>query len=99
MGNAPEFDTEARAEFDEAVQWYAERSEGAAIGFISEVDLAIGTIMADPARFPRTYAGCQRCTLHRYPYSVVFHRRAGMIVIVAVAHAKRRPGYWRYRRS
>jgi plasmid stabilization system protein ParE len=99
MGNAPEFDTEARAEFDEEMQWYAERSEGAAIGFISEVALAIGTIMADPARFPRAYAGCQQCTLHRDPYSVVFHRRAGMIVIVAVAHAKRRPGYWRYRRS
>jgi plasmid stabilization system protein ParE len=94
MGNAPEFDAEARAEFDEAVKWYFERSEGAAIGFISAVDLAIDRIVADPDRFPRTYAGCQRCMLHRYPYSVVFYRREGKLVIVAIPHAKRHPAYW-----
>jgi plasmid stabilization system protein ParE len=99
MGTNLEFDSEARAEFDEALNWHAERSAGAALGFVSEVDLAIERITNNPALLPYTYAGCQRCTLHRYPYSVIFHRRAAKIVVIALAHAKRLPGYWRHRRS
>ena len=62
------FNTDARAEFDEAFNWYAERSVGAAIGFVTEIDVAIELIMSDPRRFVRTYAGCQLCRLKRYPY-------------------------------
>jgi len=93
-----EFGAAARAEFDEAFHWYAERSGDAALSFAAEVELAIGKLAADPGRFPPTYAGCQQCLLHRFPYSIVFHRSAGKISIVAIAHAKRRPGYWTHRR-
>jgi plasmid stabilization system protein ParE len=41
--------------------------------------------------------GTHRVMLHRYPYFVVFRELARKIQIVAVAHAKRRPGYWRGR--
>ncbi|MDA0657457.1 MAG: type II toxin-antitoxin system RelE/ParE family toxin [Planctomycetota bacterium] len=70
------FTTDARAEFDEAVNWYAERSKGAAIGFVTEIDVAIESIIADPTRFVRTYAGCQLCRLKRYPYCVVYQYSA-----------------------
>ena len=94
-----EFDAAAREEFDEAFDWYAERSPGAAIGFASEIDAAIEQIAADPKRFPRTVAGCRRCALRRYPYSLVFYQTASRLIVVAVAHAKRRPAYWRDGRS
>ena len=92
-----EFDDDARCEFDDAVNWYAARNEGAALGLVSEVDAAIDAIVADPGRFLRTYAGCQMRRLKRYPYCVVYYRHNDIIRIVAVAHAKRRPGYWRSR--
>jgi plasmid stabilization system protein ParE len=98
MANPIEFHAEARAEFDEAFNWYAEHSAGAAIGFVSEIDAAIEKIAADPGRFARTYAGCQQCLLQRYPYCVVFYQTPAKIVVVAVAHAKRRPAYWKHRR-
>jgi len=94
MEVALEFTTDARAEFDEAFDWYAARSVGAAIGFATEIDVAIEAIMADPKRFVRTYAGCQLFRLKRYPYCVVYHFSADTITNVAIAHAKRRPGYW-----
>lgn len=97
MARSIEFTTEARAEFDEAFDWYAARSVGAAIGFATEVDVAIESVMGDPKRFPRTYADCQVCHLKRYPYCVVYQFRGGTITVVAVAHAKRRPGYWHTR--
>jgi plasmid stabilization system protein ParE len=97
MALSIEFVPDARAEFDEAFNWYAARSVGAAIGFATEVDVAIESISAEPHRFVRTYAGCQLCRLRRYPYCVVYHHIGDTVSIVAIAHAKRRPGYWRSR--
>ena len=97
MARSVDFDVAAQAEFDNAFDWYAMRSLGAAIGFASEVDAAVELIAADPERFPGSYAGCQFCALHRYPYLVIFYRTEDRVVVVAIAHAKRRPGFWRDR--
>jgi toxin ParE1/3/4 len=40
------------------------------------------------------FIGSQRLILSRFPYSIVFRERLHDIQIIAVAHAKRRPGYW-----
>ena len=104
MAHAIEFDEGAGEDFDDAFDWYAKRSPGAAIGFASEIDATLAKIAADPERFPKTYAGCRYCALRRYPFSVVYYSRPGeaaeanKIVVIAIAHAKRRPGYWRHRR-
>jgi plasmid stabilization system protein ParE len=92
-----EFDDAARVEFDEAFDWYAKRSHGAAIGFAGAIDAALDSIVRDAARFPAVYAGCQYARIRRYPYSLIFRRSARGIMVVAVAHAKRKPGYWRRR--
>lgn len=97
MAEPVEFDAAARREFDEAFDWYAERSVGAAIGFASEVDAVVESIAAAPERFAHTYAGCQYARLHRYPYCVVYNHSHVGLVVIAIAHAKRRPGYWRNR--
>ena len=49
-----EFDDDARAEFDEAFRWYAERSVGAAIGFATEIEVAIEAIVEGLAFDPVT---------------------------------------------
>jgi len=97
MAASIDLSADARAEFDEAFNWYAERSVGAATGFATEVDVAVEAIAADPQRFMRTYGGCQLCRLKRYPYCVVYHHSGDTIRVIAIAHAKRRPEYWRYR--
>jgi plasmid stabilization system protein ParE len=53
MATAIRLDSAAREEFDEAFDWYAKRSTGAAIGFASEIDAAIEKVAADPGRFPK----------------------------------------------
>jgi plasmid stabilization system protein ParE len=98
MAKTIEFLQGARVDFDESFDWYARRSARAAIGFSLAVDNAINSITADPARFPTTHAGCRYCSLKKYPFTVVFHDNSDRLVIVAVAHAKRRPGYWRKRK-
>ncbi len=97
MARTIEFLRGARVDFDESFDWYAQRSVGAAIGFTSAVDDAIEKVVADPGRFPSTQGGCQYCSLSRYPFRVVFRVEPQQLTVVAIAHAKRRPGYWRDR--
>jgi plasmid stabilization system protein ParE len=92
-----EFDSAARDEFDEAFNWYAVRSPDAARGFAFEVEAALNKIERDPKRFASTYAGCQYCSVTKYPYSAVYYHNGDRITVVAIAHAKRKPGYWRLR--
>ena len=62
-----------------------------------EIDVAVEKIVATPERFPPTYAGCRRYTLNRYPYNVIYYQTDERIFIVAIAHMKRHPTYWRSR--
>ncbi|HSS65741.1 MAG TPA: hypothetical protein VLS27_15020 [Gammaproteobacteria bacterium] len=41
--------------------------------------------------------GAKRLILKRFPYDVVVRELADEVVVVAVAHHSRRPGYWRGR--
>lgn len=92
-----EFHQGARDDFDESFNWYAKRSHDAAIGFANAVDDAILEVLANSNRFPMTFCGCRHTTLKRFPFRIVFRDIQDRLVIVAVAHAKRRPGYWRDR--
>jgi plasmid stabilization system protein ParE len=62
-----EFDPAARAEFDEAFDWYAKRRRPAAIGFVAAVDATIEAILQAPDRFATTSAGCRFARTKRYP--------------------------------
>jgi toxin ParE1/3/4 len=84
----------AREDFDESFDYYRNRSAGAGLGFTAAVDEAIDQILANPGRFPFTHGGCRYSALHRYPFRIVFRDETDRVVIVAVAHAKRRPDYW-----
>lgn len=89
----------ARIDFDESFDWYAERSVGAAIGFASAVDDALDSILTDPGRFPSTFGGCGYKALKRYPFRIVFRDEPDRLVVVAIVHAKRKPGFWHSRLS
>ena len=92
-----DFHPAATAELEDSAGWYAERSEVAARGFAIAVDAALKKISHDPKRFPRIDSRHRSCGLERYPFQVVFRDDGARIFVVAVAHAARRPGYWRRR--
>jgi toxin ParE1/3/4 len=85
---------EAEREADEAFEWYAAQSDFAALGFDAELRGAFSTLLRSPRICAPYLRGTRRVILNRYPYFVVFRELPRKIEIVAVAHAKRRPGYW-----
>ena len=88
---------EAQQDFDESFDWYAQRSPIAARRFVLAVDAAIERVTQSPGIFPFVAPGHQDCPLKRFPFRIVYRQLPGQILIVAVAHAKRNPGYWKYR--
>lgn len=88
---------EALEEAEGAARWYAERSEDAALGFAEELSAALALIERAPRRWPTYERDTRRFLLRRFPYSVVYRIEATRVAVVAIAHAHRRPGYWRYR--
>ena len=92
-----EFHPAALEEAEAAANWYRERSPEAATAFLAEVRRAVQQIAEAPERCPPYIQDTRRYLFHRFPFFVVFRRAAGRIQVVAVAHARRRPGYWRIR--
>jgi plasmid stabilization system protein ParE len=89
------FHPAARAEILEARLWYDERSPLAAVAFAQELATAVSRISSAPMRFPAAEHGARRLVLRRFPYNVYYRIVADeTIVVVALAHQKRRPYYW-----
>jgi plasmid stabilization system protein ParE len=85
---------EAIAEGRAARVWYAARSPEAADAFMVELDLAIRQIDGGPRHWPLYLGGTRRYLLHRFPFFIVFRETSTRIEVVAIAHARRQPGYW-----
>ncbi len=87
----------AIAECRAARRWYARRSAEAADRFAAQLGRAALQITASPRLWPIHLHGTRAFKLDRFPYLVIFREDQEAVVIVAVAHTSRRPGYWRKR--
>ena len=85
---------EAQLEQDEAFEWYRERSVLAAERFIQAIERARTAIQNSPEGWAHYLHGTRRYLLKRYPYVVVYRVTDNRIEVIAIAHGRRRPGYW-----
>jgi len=89
-----EYHPESKAESREAIDFYWNRSPVSALDFRDELKSALTRLHKAPNSCPAYLHGTRRILFDRFPYFVVFRERLHDIQIIAVAHAKRRPGYW-----
>jgi len=89
-----EFLPEARAEFEQAVAHYDQCGLGLGDEFTDEVEAAIQRILNQPEAWSNYHHATRRCLARRFPYGVVYQIHPNLILIIAVAHLRREPGYW-----
>jgi plasmid stabilization system protein ParE len=89
----------ASDEFREAVRWYEARRSGLGGEFFDAVAATISLIETQPeiGTTISTDGQTRRALVSRFPYQVVYRLRPTELVIVALAHLKRRPDYWKGR--
>jgi len=92
-----EFHPEAEQEFVEAAAYYERNVRGLGERFGSEVRHAIERLLEYPELGSPIDADLRRLLLTRFPYFLIYSFTADLLRVVAVAHSRRRPGYWRTR--
>lgn len=92
-----EFHPEAEQEFVEAAAYYERNVTGLGERFGSEVRHAIERLLEYPELGAPMDADLRRLMLTRFPYFLIYSFTSDLLRVVAVAHARRRPGYWRSR--
>ena len=77
--------------------WYRERNAEVGERFVAEVERTFELIERFPAtgaRIPLVVGRARRLLVNDFPYHVVFEEFDDRIEVLAVAHDRRRPGYW-----
>jgi toxin ParE1/3/4 len=92
-----EFHPEALAEFEDAAVHYAEKQPGLELRFIASIEAVISRIVEEPEIFALLEQDVRRCLARVFPYAVLYTIEPEYILIVAVMHCHRKPGYWRRR--
>jgi hypothetical protein len=89
----------ASLELTEAVRWYESKRQGLGAEFLIEVTRAIDRLglNAEAGNPMSADQKTRRLLVARFPYQIVYRICPGEIVVVALAHLKRRPGYWKHR--
>ena len=99
MSSRVRVDPRAADELEEAVDWYDRQRAGLGRELVMEVRAAIRSLgrspgagapvgVVDPA------LGVRRVRVRRFPYQVVYLVIDDDIVVIAIAHDRRQPGYW-----
>jgi plasmid stabilization system protein ParE len=88
---------EAARELEEAILYYELRSQGLGKQFSMETESAVKDIEKDPEIWPLFKESTRRRLLKRFPFAILYRVEATEVVIVAVAHLRRKPDYWKDR--
>jgi toxin ParE1/3/4 len=89
------YEPSARREAAGALQWYL-RAAGprAALAFDIELDAAVTLALQQPGIGTPGVQGSRSLRLERFPYTLHYRVDGDLLVILAVAHQRRKPGYW-----
>ena len=96
------FRPDAEREVDEAIDWYEGEQDGLGQDFVRTLRAAVVHLQETPSEggklpgSPRD-ADVRRYRLPRFPYVVLFVEVEDEYQVLAVAHLRRRPNYWRSR--
>ena len=92
------FHPEAEEELGAAVSYYEAHQAGLGTDPRAEVARVVRQIQGDPGLFsPYNNRGVRKCVRRRFPYNVFYLETDPAIWVDAVAHQRRKPGYWEQR--
>ncbi len=88
---------QARAEFDQAFDWYERQKPGLGVEFAECVQRVFDRISTTPELHAVVYKDVRKALVRKFPYAVFYRIRAGRVVVLAVFHGKRDPSIWKSR--
>jgi len=87
----------AEDEMTETALFYEATSDGLGYDFLDDVQKAIDRVRKFPQIGELVDSELRQSLLYRFPFSLIYKLKENVVVVVAVAHHGRRPGYWKSR--
>ena len=88
---------DAEAEIAATFLWYQERNPQAATSFRDETLTFIDELADSASKWKQDDDGTRRRLLRHFPYTIFYEIDGNVVFVLAVAHQRREPGYWRSR--
>ena len=92
------FHPAALAEYEESLQYYRDLDPSLAERFVAAIEHTIERIVEMPERWRLVEADVRRGLTHVFPYGILYTVESDYILVLAVMHCSREPGYWHSRR-
>jgi len=90
-------DPEARAEFDEAYDWYEGRRADRGDAFADEVRKVFDRIGGMPRLHAVGFGEVRMAVVRGFPYCVYYREEPSQVRVLAVFHSSRDPSIWQGR--
>lgn len=92
-------DPAALSELQDATVFYITHSGTAlSLAFVTEFERVARLLLVNPHMGAAERGGVRQYALRRFPYSIVYQIAGDEVRIIALAHQRRKPGYWRRRK-
>ena len=91
------FHPAAAEEAAAAADYYNGKRDGLGLEFLLDLNDCINAARALPDSGSPYEASTRRLLFRRFPFSLIYLADSNSIEIIAVAHQRRKPGYWRHR--
>lgn len=85
---------EAEAEFSREVAYYSSAAVGLGIRFAQAVEATVSMVASNPNGGNLAPHGTRKRRIKGFPFSVIYRPGTTEILIIAVMHHRRKPGYW-----
>jgi len=91
----PSVGSDAETELTDGAIYYAREGKNADLGlaFIAEFERALELLCTYP-RLGAPWRSRRRFPLRRFPYSIIYYVTGEELWVIALAHHRRKPGYW-----
>ena len=84
----------AQTELDDAFDWYEKQAIGLGYTLLDALNDTLRLVVSYPELHPLVGDKIRRCLFNRFPYALYYGIIEGRILVVAIAHLRRKPGYW-----
>ena len=89
---------EAEEDLSEAAAFLERRVPGLGDRLVAEVESALGRLAENPYVGPLLSPDVRKLRVRRFPYNLIYRILPAHVLVLAVAHHRRRRNYWRNRR-
>ncbi|MDP8245005.1 MAG: hypothetical protein P9L94_13040 [Candidatus Hinthialibacter antarcticus] len=93
------FHPDAQTEMTEAAIYYESLQQNLGKRFLASVKDSIHRVQINPVLYPVIELDVRRCLVRPFPFGVMYRDMPGKIIVVAVMHLHREPGYWKDRKN